>query len=88
MTTEKNSKAIKDRIKAELCDYVMSKAGQSRMESDEILTIRLENLMIEQYNADPSINFAVCRKRVQPHIPELYLTDGNMRSALPSASEQ
>jgi hypothetical protein len=35
--------------------------------------------MIEQYNADPSINFAVCRKRVQPHIPELYLTDGDIR---------
>ena len=45
----------------------------------------LENRMLAAYLDDPDISYAVCRRIVQPLLPEYFLTDDSVRSRAESA---
>lgn len=73
-------KNIADRILKSVLDIVREKS-QKELSSEKLrMNTKLENLMIRAYLDDPTINYATCRKTVQPFIPEYYLEDADIRA--------
>ena len=59
---------------------IVNEKSKVKLNSDKKRTIaKLENLMIRAYLHDPTMNYAVCRKRVQPQIMEYYLEDNDIK---------
>ncbi|MGN1410503.1 MAG: hypothetical protein ACI4XJ_10065 [Eubacteriales bacterium] len=73
-------KNVSDRIIKSILDIVDEKSKNELSSEKMRKTVKLENLMIRAYLNDPAINYAVCRKTVQPFIPEFYLEDGDIRA--------
>lgn len=73
-------KNVSERIVKSVLDIVNEKS-KTELSSEKLRKIvKLENLMIRAYLNDPAINYAVCRKTVQPYIPECYLEDGDIKA--------
>ena len=73
-------KNVSERIVKSVLDIVNEKS-KTELSSEKLRKIvKLENLMIRAYLNDPAINYAVCRKTVQPYIPECYLEDGDINA--------
>lgn len=72
-------KNVPERIINSILDIVNEKS-KTEMTSEKMRkTVKLENLMVRAYIGNPAINYAVCRKTVQPFIPEWYLEDGDIK---------
>ncbi len=69
-------KNVADRIIKCILDIVNEKSKTELSNEKMRKFVKLENLMIRTYLNDPAINYAVCRKTVQPLIPEWRLEDG------------
>ncbi len=77
MTLKKRD--VSDQIIKSILDIVNEKS-KTELSSEKLRkNVKLENLMVRAYLSEPMINYAVCRKTVQPMIPEYYLEDTIIR---------
>lgn len=73
-------KNVENRIIKSILDIVNEKSKTELSSEKMRRNVKLENLMIRAYLNDPTINYAVCRKTVQPLIPEYYLEDADIKA--------
>lgn len=72
-------KNVADRVIKSILDIVNEKSKTEFLSEKLRKRTKLENLMIRAYVQDPTIHYAVCRKTVQPFIPEYRLEDADIR---------
>lgn len=78
-------KNVAERIVKSILDIVNEKSQTEITRNHLRRNVKLENLMIRVYLNDPTINYAECRKKVQPWIPEYHLEDNDIRTRAENA---
>lgn len=72
-------KPINDQILRNVLDIVREKGKDELASEEKRNTARLQTEMLRVYLKDPAINYSACRKIVQTMIPEVHLSDTNIR---------